>query len=73
MFLIEVVKIIFSPIKHLCPICNASISSTIEIDEENRPRFNRVSEWVCDNGHVITNEELLGKLKESIKSFNLTA
>ena len=68
-----VIKMIFSPIRHRCPVCNASISSKIEIDENNKPRYNLVSEWACDNGHVIKDKKLLDKLKYSIEMFNLTA
>jgi len=61
----------FEPLKHRCPICDAQISSEIEINLKDKPRFKRVSDWVCKRGHKVEDKALLDKLEASIESFNL--
>jgi hypothetical protein len=63
----------FEPMREKCPICNAQISSDIKVNPGNNPRFERVSDWICDNGHKIEDQTILNSLKESVENFNLTA
>jgi len=63
----------FTPMRERCPICNTEISCEIEINPGNNPRFERVSDWKCNNGHKIEDQVILDRLKEDVESFNLTA
>lgn len=63
----------FKPLKHRCPICKSEISCELEINLGDRPRYKRISDWICAQGHKVEDKGLLDKLEDSIESINLTA
>jgi hypothetical protein len=69
----EGMKMKFEPIKERCPICNSNILCEIEINLEDEPRYKRVSDWICRQGHKVEDKELLDRLEDSMKTFNLSS